>query len=289
MWIANVDIPEDLLGAARAGISGALVGAGAIRGAPSNLPDFRQLTSEIAAEAAITFDPMELNSPDVLLGRIDDEGLDVHQRVRAHIDRAGSAPNALHEAIVGLMSATGAPRLVTTNYDGHLSRVADGDGLGWQEFQGPALPMGDDFEGLVYLHGSIQQDPRHLVVTDADFGRAYLRDAWATHFLERMFASFTVLFVGYSHSDVVMQYLARSLGRQSSRFVLTHKPEAADWRRLNIRPVGYELEGGSHDALNDVIARWAKRLSMGLLDHRSQIAQLGCRTALFGSGGEVIP
>jgi hypothetical protein len=134
--------------------------------------------------------------------------------------------------------------------------------------------MGDDFEGVVYLHGSLRQDARYLIVTDADFGRAYLRDAWAARFLERMFATFTVLFVGYSHGDIVMRYLARSLGRGSSRYVLTHKPDEADWRRLNVRPVAYVLRESSHVALTEAIARWARRLSMGLLDHRQQIAQL---------------
>jgi len=114
----------------------------------------------------------------------------------------------------------------------------------------------------------------HLIVTDADFGRAYLRDAWAARFLERMFSSFTVLFVGYSHGDIVMRYLARSLGRQSNRYVLTPKPDASDWRQLNIVPVAYEVKGSSHAALTKGLGKWARLLSMGLLDHRQRIAQL---------------
>jgi hypothetical protein len=274
VWISDVDIPEDLVEAARAGSLVLFVGAGASHDAPANLPDFRQLTRSIAAEAAMVFEPVLLESPDVLLGRIDDGGVDVHQRVRAHIDTPGSAPNALHEVIVDLAAATRAPRIVTTNYDTHLTRVIEARGLRWDEYMAPALPMGDDFEGLVYLHGSLRQESRHLIVTDADFGRAYLRDAWAARFLERMFTSSTVLFVGYSHGDVVMRYLARSLGRQSSRFVLTPNPDESDWRQLNIRPVAYQLRASSHVALTDVVTRWARRLSMGLLDHRQQIAQL---------------
>jgi hypothetical protein len=274
MWISDVDIPEGLIRAARAGSLVIFVGAGASRDAPANLPDFRRLTSDIAAEANVDFQPAELEHPDVLLGRIGDGGVDVHQRVRAHIDAPGSSPNALHAAIVDLALATRTPRIVTTNYDSHLTSVIDARGLGWDQFVAPALPMGDDFGGVVYLHGSLHQEPRHLIVTDADFGRAYLRDAWAARFLERMFASFTVLFVGYSHGDIVMRYLARSLGSQSSRYVLTPDPDAADWRRLNIRSVAYELRASSHVALTEVIARWARRLSMGLLDHRQQLAQL---------------
>jgi hypothetical protein len=274
VWISDVDIREDLVAAARDGSLVVFVGAGASRDAPANLPDFRQLTSHIAAEANISFETGELDRPDELLGRIGDAGVDIHRRVRAHIDTPGSAPNALHEAIVDLALATHAPRIVTTNYDTHLTRVIEARGLGWGEYMAPALPMGDDFEGVVYLHGSLRQESRHLIVTDADFGRAYLRDAWAARFLERMFASFTVLFVGYSHGDIVMRYLARSLGRQSKRYVLTPNPDAPDWRQLNLRPVAYELRASSHVALTEAVARWARLLSMGLLEHRQQIAQL---------------
>lgn len=274
MWISDVDIPEDLVEAARAGSLVVFVGAGASRDAPANLPDFGQLTSRIAAEANIDFQPEELTAPDRLLGRIGDAGVDIHHRVRAHIDIAGSAPNALHEAIVDLALATRTPRIVTTNYDLHLTSVMEARGQGRSEYMAPALPMGDDFEGVVYLHGSLRQESRNLIVTDADFGRAYLRDAWAARFLERMFASFTVVFVGYSHGDMVMRYLARSLGGQCSRFVLTPDPGAPDWRQLNLKPVAYELRGTSHVTLTEAMTSWARRLSMGLLDHRQQIARL---------------
>jgi NAD-dependent SIR2 family protein deacetylase len=168
VWISDVDVPEELLEAARAGTLVVFVGAGASRDAPSNLPDFRQLTSSIAAEAALVVKPEELDVPDRLLGRIGDAGVDVHQRVRARIDTPGSAPNALHEAIVDLASATRAPRIVTTNYDSHLTSVVRARGLPWAEYTAPALPMGDDFEGVVYLHGSLRQESRNLIVTDAD-------------------------------------------------------------------------------------------------------------------------
>lgn len=270
VWIGDVDVPEELLAAARTDRMVIFVGAGASRDAPSNLPDFQQLTSNIARESAIPFEPGELDWPDRLLGRIALADVDVHNRVRSHIDVPGSAPNALHAAIVALASAALTTRIVTTDYDSHLSTAMHEAKRSCPEYMAPALPMGDDFEGIVYLHGSLRQEPRHLVVTDADFGRAYLRDAWAARFLERMFANFTVLFIGYSHGDIVMQYLARSLGPSSSRFVMTRTPEAPDWRRLGIHPVGYS----SHQALPEAIGRWARLLSMRLLDHRQRIGQL---------------
>ncbi|OMC21142.1 hypothetical protein A5736_00585 [Mycobacterium sp. SP-6446] len=57
-------------------------------------------------------------------------------------------------------------------------------------YLGPALPMGDDFTGIVYIHGRLDQEHRRLVATDEDFGKAYLNDAWAARFLDRMFAAY---------------------------------------------------------------------------------------------------
>ena len=121
------------------------------------LPDFSQLTSVIADEVALPFEPDELQSPDRLLGRIADAGVDVHQRVRARIDTPGSAANTLHAAIVDLASATRASRIVTTNYDAHLTTVVRARGLPWTEYMAPAMPMGDDFVGVVHLHDSLRQ------------------------------------------------------------------------------------------------------------------------------------
>lgn len=274
MWIASVDVPESLLDAARSGRLVVFVGAGASRDSPADLPDFRTLTKDIASDAQIAATEAEFDHPDVLLGRIADSGVNVHQRVASRVGAPTSRPNALHEAIVDLAIATKSVRIVTTNYDRHISTSLAARGLVGSEYCAPALPMGDDFTGVVYLHGSLIQEPRHLVVTDSDFGRAYLRDAWASRFLERMFASFTVLFVGYSHGDVVMRYLARSLGPQSDRYVLTPDAAAPDWRQLNIHTVSYELSDGSHRALHEAMSGWARHLSMGLLDHRQRLAQL---------------
>jgi hypothetical protein len=274
MWIREVDLPEALIEAHRGGNLAIFVGAGASRDAPSDLPDFSTLAADIAAEAQVEVTEPELAQPDVLLGRLADREVDVHRRVAARIGVPSSKPNRLHEAIVDLAVAGPSVRLVTTNYDPHLSTLLSARDVQVVEYMGPALPMGDDFTGLVYLHGSLSQEPRQLMVTDGDFGRAYLRDAWAARFLERMFATYTVLFIGYSHSDIVMRYLARALGPGAPRYVLTSTPDAPDWRALGINPVGYQVASGSHAALVDAIEGWASLSSMGLLDHRQRVAQL---------------
>ena len=274
MWVDGVEVPSELVDAHRDGRLVLFVGAGASRDAPSDLPDFQRLTESIAEQAHYTLNDGDLLHPDVVLGRIEDRGVDVHLLVSTHLSDPRSQYNRLHEAIVDLGLASPRLRIVTTTFDRHLTSAGDARAAENDEYAAPALPVGNDFTGLVYLHGTLSQPPERLVMTDGDFGKAYLRDAWAARFLERMFAEFTVLFIGYSHGDVVMRYLARALGPDGNRYVLTDAPEARDWMDLGLRPIGYEVVDGSHAALGEAVARWAEIAGMGLLDHRRRVADL---------------
>ncbi|MCL8027346.1 DUF4020 domain-containing protein [Nocardioides bruguierae] len=274
MQIRSIDLPDELLQAARDGQLVVFVGAGASRDDPSGLPDFAKLVTRIGRRADSRPKKADLRRPDVFLGRLDDEKVDVHRLVHEAINLPKSEPNRLHHAIIDVARTHGPIRVVTTNYDLHLTTAARSRGLEPQVFEAPALPVGDDFTGIVHLHGALTQDPARLVVTDVDFGRAYLREAWAARFLERMFSSFTVLFIGYSHGDVVMQYLARSLDRHGRRYVLTHEANRAEWRSLGLTPVTYEATGGSHHALPGALERWAELTAMGRTEHRTLITDI---------------
>jgi hypothetical protein len=274
VWIRDIDVPEAVLDAARDDRLVIFVGAGASLDPPSGLPDFRRLTRYVGKLAGTKPNRAEAQQPDVFLGRLADAGVDVHGLVASAIGEPRSAPNRLHRAIVGVAKVNRSPRLVTTNYDLHLTSAAHEASLDCRVFVAPALPVGDDFEGIVHLHGALGQSPRDLVITDRDFGRAYLRDAWAARFLDRMFSRFTVAFIGYSHSDVVMQYLARSLGPAGTRFVFTDDGTNAAWRRLGLTPITYPSAGRDHSALPEALERWAEVVSMGQSAHRARVADL---------------
>jgi hypothetical protein len=275
MYIRAANLPGDLIRAHAEGELVLFVGAGASRDAPASLPDFISLARQIVLAVHAEEPDLEaaLTQPDLLLGRLEDAGHEVHRLVADRLQPPGSEPNDLHRAIVDL-AADPAVRIVTTNYDKHLSTALSDAGEEIREYVAPALPMGDDFDGIVYLHGSLTDEPRHLVVTDRDFGRAYLRHAWAARFLERMYARYSVLFVGYSHSDVVLRYLARSLGDERRRYILTSEPQRSDWRPLGLTPIGYERVGHDHSELPRILARWAELATMGLLDHRQRTREL---------------
>jgi SIR2-like domain/Domain of unknown function (DUF4020) len=275
MWIGEIDFPANLIDAHKSGELVLFVGAGASIDGPSNLPLFGELTQLVLEDASMA--PATSKDCDAVLGRAAASGVAVHQLVAARIGIKESRPNKLHKAITDLAFAGGEVRIVTTNYDLHLSKELKGGRKMrlFAEHAGPALPMGDDFSGVAYLHGNLRQESRRLVVTDADFGRAYLLDAWAARFLERMFRRYVVLFVGYSHEDVVMKYMARALGGGMSRYVLTDKPDDEKWKQLGITAIGYPVnEAGSHLALTTALAKWTARAQMGLLDHGERIRQI---------------
>lgn len=236
MWITDqVDLPPELMAAQQRGDLVIFVGAGASIGAPSSLPSFAGLTERIAVDAgaAPPASPMPL---DQFLGDLDGP-IDVHHRVYDIVSTPASQPNTLHRALVRLPKLDADIRIVTTNYDLHLSTSSAELRDTPSEFDAPALPLGDDFSGIVYLHGSVRQHPRFLVVTDRDFGHAYLTEAWAARFLHAMFRRYVVLFVGYSHDDVVMTYLARALPFDALRFAMTPTSKAGRWRRIGITAI----------------------------------------------------
>lgn len=270
-----MNFPDELIEAHQDGRLVIFVGAGASMDPPSSLPSFPALAKAIAKDAAVNLDWDDGKSLDGFLGDLDDGDVDVHERVRAHVNKAGSVPNRMHRALTRLVANGPRIRVVTTNYDTHLSTALREENVNFDEYLGPALPLGDDFEGVVYLHGSLAQEARRLVVTDRDFGHAYLREAWAGQFLNRMFSSdLTVLFVGYSHSDVVMSYLARALGPDSSRYALADASDPRRWRSLGINHVKYPTREGSHLAAAEAMEGWADQAGMGLLDHRHRLEEL---------------
>lgn len=276
MLLGGVQVPAEVLTAWEERCLVIFTGAGISISPPSDLPSFPALAEQVAAILQSPLDPTseewktQLDTFMDVLGEGD--GVDVHRLVRGIVTRDGSRPNANHEALARI-AARYSTRVVTTNYDLHLQTALlehHADPL--NVFRAPAMPLGNDFEGLVYLHGSAEDDPRRLVVTDRDFSAAYFHSAWAARFLERMFREYVVLFVGYSHSDVVMKYLGLGLGPESKRYVLTDDPDNAIWRRLQVTALDYPPK--RHDVLTSCLVDWAKLGGMGLLDHRQRIREL---------------
>lgn len=283
----SVDFDERILNAIRDDKLVIFAGAGVSMGSPSNLPGFWKLAKDIASGTGLK--PTE--PLDRFLGTLNSNGIDVHQRAIKHLSPEGSKPNDLHRNIIKLFRDSNRIRLITTNFDLLFEEACkelqndDSFSEAPNIYRAPALPQGYDFNGIVYVHGALPQLSSHrakdMVLTDADFGRAYLTEGWARSFLVDVFREFTVLFIGYSHNDTIMNYLARALpaDRLSGRFALTDTDDKGkeNWKLLGIEPITYNTHKGilnEHIDLYDSINQLADMTSRGILEWEHRIIEL---------------
>lgn len=282
MLLGRLEVPQPLLDAHRDGGLVVFVGAGVSRPAPTSIPTFRRLAELIGLEAGVQV--RRLEPLDVYLGRAEAKPYPVHERV-VEIINSGGGTNLLHHAVVGLFRSPDQVRIVTTNFDRQLWHAASWRwSTGPREYVAPALPFGGDMRGIVYLHGAAHDSARDLVVTDRDFGLAYLTRGHATRFLLDLYAGNTVLFVGYSHSDPILTYLARGLAPGvGRRYALSHPRDRERWQSLSVNPI--EMPSGRgvrrHLALARGLRSWGEYHAMGFAEHQHrlrEIVQLGPRS-----------
>ena len=279
MTISNIRFPDPLRAALRDGKLVVFAGAGVSMGKPASLPDFRTLAESIAEGTGEVRRTQE--SDDAFLGRLQHRGVRVHEIAARNLRRncCGELPRptVLHRDLLRLYPEPEKARIVTTNFD---LLFADASQDVFPEkpelFKAPALPLGRTFNGIVHVHGCLDR-PADMVLTDADFGRAYLTEGWARRFLVELFRSSTVMFVGYSHNDAVMKYLARALPESEAgkRFALTNTAESDHWPVLGIKPVSYPKD--KHEHLSLGIRGLADDARRGLLDWRHDITEIARR------------
>ncbi len=270
-----IDFDDCILDALRDDNLVVFAGAGVSMGTPSNLASFEKLANDIAqGTGRVASAPL-----DRFLGQLHHSRVAVHERAAQLLSPPDSTPNALHHDLLRLFRSDERVRLVTTNFDHHFETAAEAlFGKLPDVYRAPALPLGREFTGIVHVHGSISR-PTGMVLTDADFGRAYLTEGWARRFLVEVFRRYTVLFVGYSHADVVMNYLARALPVASvaGRFALTE--EDGSWDLLGIKPIRFNkgTDADAYKELNDGVQRLAERATRGALDWQTRMAEIGGR------------
>ena len=261
------DFPSTLKKALSDATLSVFAGAGVSMGEPACLPNFKTLTKELAQGTGEDLGDAE--PEDRFLGRLNtDKRVQVHERAAELLTGRCPRPTALHRDLLRLFPGGRSTRIVTTNFDLLFEQAAaEGDaGSNAEVFKAPALPLGRDFSGIVHVHGAVDR-PETMVLTDKDFGRAYLTDGWARRFLVDLFRSWTVLFVGYSHGDTVMNYLARALPAGGvERFALTDEAEDGRWSRLGdhadpVSKVRLQRPVRWHQAACRVQVSWHPRLA----------------------------
>lgn len=264
-------------------------GAGVSR-ARAGLSDFLELTKVVADKLAIVadspsrklIDAIERYSPiagvgslvsaDRVFGLIEREFLsrDIYAAIASSLKPKTTPDLSAHRILLDLAKSTdGKTRLVTTNFD-LLFEACDSTLL---RSRPPKLPnplRDDEFFGVIHLHGHVTDDYSgafgdRLVISSAEFGRAYLSERWATDFIRTVLERYIVAFVGYAADDPPMQYLLEALNRTAGSLSGVYAFQSgsmedaeARWVQKGVRPIAYDAKP-DHDALWSTLEEWAVR------------------------------
>lgn len=217
MTINDIRFPNELIDSIHNNTLVVFAGAGVSRGEPTGLPNFEELTNEIALGTGQTRsaeEPFESFLGRIKAGENNKPGPDVNQFAANILKNKCQDPNRLHKSIVNLFSNDNNVKIITTNYDQMFEKVYPSNPF--IVYDAPALPLGSDIKGIVHLHGNVN-NPKYMVVTDEDFGNAYLTDGYASRFLVEVFSNYDVLFIGYSFNDTVLRYLTKAMSRKTNK------------------------------------------------------------------------
>lgn len=218
---------------------------------------------------------------DVALGmlerRLDDVSRgdsQVRTRIVERLRTSGGRPAPIHHALMRLAHRGNGPVIVTTNFDTLLEDTAPRTRRpATYALAGiPRPSRRDDFGGVLHIHGVLPDTDRRaadLIVTDHDFGEAYLRRRAVADFIYDAARLYHLVLVGYSADDPPMRYLLNAVAADVERFedlkerftfVGTQTPQPvlmADWRGRGITPIRYDSRD-EHVALLRVLERWAQ-------------------------------
>jgi hypothetical protein len=160
-------------------------------------------------------------------------------------------------------------RLVTTNFD-LLFEACESTLRSWKPPRLPEPQHHEDFEGIIHLHGRVEQtysgaDGDGFILSSSEFGRAYLSEGWATQFIRSVLDRYIVVFVGYTADDPPLQYLLEALNRslESRRGLYAFQSGSTGeaqsrWLHKGVQPITYD-EGENHKTLWDTLTAWATR------------------------------
>jgi hypothetical protein len=279
---ASADIPGELIQEVNDGSVIFLCGAGVSRHA--NLPSFRNLTDNVykklgesqANEPAERL-AYEREEYDRVLRSLEKRthlaGTD--SRVRAVVAEilvpVAAADLSRHLSLIRLSrDRSGRPRLLTTNFDTLFERAAQQAAIPCASHAVKSIPRPGsprDY-GILHLHGrladgQLQLDGSDLILTSADFGDAYLRDGWASQYIEDRMRLNTLVLVGYGAEDAALRLLLETLDADRDRFrdlkdiyaIEKRSDDSASlWKAKGIKP----LEFPDYDTIYATLAEWAR-------------------------------
>ncbi|MCW0234257.1 MAG: SIR2 family protein [Ferrovibrio sp.] len=303
------DLPVELLRLHDEGKVVFFCGAGVSMG--TGLPSFAKLVDDVYEAIGETLTAYEesllkAGQYDKVLGILEDRMIDgsMREAVATILSKPWGGPLDVHKDLLTLSKVKdGGFHLVTTNFDARFAETGDIDEKYIMDAPRLPLPKHGVWRTLVHLHGRLHPTCTldQMVLTSADFGRAYLTERWASRFITELFRTYTVVFVGYSLADPVMGYMVDALAAERSRGQTFQKayafaqykggPKARDaeveaWRAKKVEPLLFEVKtrrktGNPFELLSRTLSEWAK-IQRDPLGYRTRIALSGIKKLTSG-------
>jgi hypothetical protein len=142
-----------------------------------------------------------------------------------------------------------------------------------------------DRDKLYHIHGSIKE-PKGIVLTLEQYFERYKEGSKLHKFLETIFQTFCILFIGYGLSEFeILDYLFTKLARGGGRrhYVLLPYFEGEDnclkldqyyYNTMHITAVAYKADDKGHGRLGDVIKEWANQIKLQSMDLVRRYAEI---------------
>lgn len=282
-----IDLPEELLQKHEAGELVFFCGAGI--SVPAGLPDFNKLVRKLSRRFINIVGKRfyaKKDSPEDFLFYMEQKlGFDsrLREELAKCLTRSAIGDAYYHRSILKLSKGRdGQVRIVTTNFDRLFNKAIKEIGFPpIKSYVYPNLPSSLEDGGIAYIHGKLPKsrynDLNNLVVTSADFGRAYLTDGGVNRFLIKLLNDYTICFVGYSAEDKIMKFILDAWAAEQRRrkeynkiyaFVgcspETMETERVKWIYKGVEPILYS-DVNKHEQLRKTLDVWAERHENGTL------------------------
>lgn len=292
------DIPDALLQAHEEGRVVFFCGAGISY--PAGLPGFGDLVRALSRQVGEPLDEVESGligrgQFDQAIGRYEQRIQGGRTTVRRELPIVLSSDLTKRKALtthlalltLGQSRDTGL-KLVTTNFDTLFEVAAE-------HYRLPSLTVYPDpptrtrWEGVVHLHGRMPASPSkddldRLILSDGDFGQAYLTEGWAARFVAGLFRDCTLCFVGYSINDPVLRYMTAAHALDGARQMFAFAPcvageaesTASAWKDKHVTPILYD-DAYSHRKLHQTLHVWASIFRDGVIGKERLVARYAHR------------
>lgn len=239
--------------------------------------DFKKVSGNSSDDTIYKLSSLEMEHNHFFRSKLRDWG-DLRSKNRKRNKRDFSTHKALVELSQSIIEGEIVTRLVTTNFDNAFEIMRYSGSTRPDLDIAPKLPdiRLKDWNSIVHLHGGIVEGSR-IIVTDDDFGMAYITQGWASRFVIDLFYRYDVLFIGYSAQDPVIRYLIRALESEkitgfpnTRRFVITSERSIENWKPLSTEIISYQGIN-NHAKLHSTIKIW-RDIHVGKIDKFQEIS-----------------